>query len=569
MPDYIYLLESRLGAEQRAALARVREAAQALGINIYLAGGAVRDLITGMPIRDLDFIVEGNPFRLARDLEKAGAVVTLEDEKLRHVEMLLPGEVDGSIAAARHEVYAHPGAKPETHWGGAMDDLRRRDFSLNAIALSLNPASLGLLLDPTNGLADLEARLVRALSIHSFTNQPVRLLRVLRYAVRMDFKIEPRTLEWFNLAIERRLHESIDPEAVGQEVRQLAREDRAAVILKEWEKHKLIFAIHPQLARRHPDYDNLAKLARVREAMLASGHRIPSAGLFAPTVHYVLRRLKSREQSSAIHRMEFRRAETEALANLHAEAEKTVKLLKGPLKNLVPKGALKPKGKAAEARLIYNFLEKVPLGQLAFIQADYSQLKALSLIRTFLHKWKPLRNQLPAAELEALGMPRGPAFDKVLESFFDLQLVGKGRNPQDRIKLLRKLAGIKPEAKKKEKPEKKKEEKKARLAKGKKGAEPAAAQPSAPSAPPGTPAVGAAVAKPAKGKTPEKPAPPEKGKKGVPQPAPKVKAPYRATEPKAARKPKPAKARKTKSKPKPKARSRTKGARKASRRKRR
>src|ERR1700734_1182456 len=107
-----------------------------------------------------------------------------------------------------------------------MEDLHRRDFSVNAIAISLNPASRGLLLDPTNGLADLESREVRALSIHSFTNQPARLLRALRYAARMDFRLESRTADWFTLAMERKLEQSIPVADIGAELRQLGREDK-------------------------------------------------------------------------------------------------------------------------------------------------------------------------------------------------------------------------------------------------------------------------------------------------------------------------------------------------------
>src|SRR5579863_7152877 len=105
MPDYMFLLESRLSPEQRAALERVRELAQGQEVNIYLTGGAVRDLISGQPIRDLDFTVEGNPTRIVRELEKGGARVTYESERLRHYELIFAGDADGSISAARENVY--------------------------------------------------------------------------------------------------------------------------------------------------------------------------------------------------------------------------------------------------------------------------------------------------------------------------------------------------------------------------------------------------------------------------------------------------------------------------------
>jgi tRNA nucleotidyltransferase/poly(A) polymerase len=440
MPDYMFLLESRLSAEQRAAVVRVQELAAAEGANIYLVGGAVRDLISGMPIRDLDFVIEGNPFRIARELEKGGARILSQDERLRHVELIFAGDADGSIAAARDDIYHRPGSKPEIRWSAVTEDLRRRDFSLNAIAISLNPASRGLLLDPTNGLADLEKREVRALSIHSFTNQPVRLLRVLRYSVRMGFKMEPRAAEWFALAIERGLHQSIPPEDVGREVRQLAREEKPAAILKSWEAHGLIGAVHAQLARRHPHYEALQRLVRARDAIVGAGCR---PRLFAPVTHALLARLKSRERSAALTRMGFRSAEKSAVAQLDAEAKKVVKILSSR--------------HTAAPRDAFTFLEKLPLDLLAFSQAEFSNAKALGKIRNFLHKWKPLRQALPSAavELEALGLPRGPKFDKVLEDLFQKQLLGKGRKPEDRTKLLRRLAGIKP-PKKKRKEEKKK-----------------------------------------------------------------------------------------------------------------
>src|SRR5580704_1600271 len=105
MPDYMYILESRLSAEQRAAMTRVQELTADAGLNLYLTGGAVRDLVSGMSIRDLDFTIEGNPSKVAHESEKGGAKIVSEDEKTRHVELIFSGNVDGSLSAAREDVY--------------------------------------------------------------------------------------------------------------------------------------------------------------------------------------------------------------------------------------------------------------------------------------------------------------------------------------------------------------------------------------------------------------------------------------------------------------------------------
>ncbi len=533
MPDYMYMLESRLSAEQRAVMERVPAAAQAHGANIYLAGGAVRDLISGMPIRDLDFVVEGNPSRIAHDMVKIGAQILEEDEELRRVELVFAGQVDGSISAARDEVYEQPGAEPQVRWSTAVDELRRRDFSINAIAISLNPASRGLVLDPTNGLADLEQnREIRVLSIHSFTNRPVRLLRAVRYSVRLGFKLEQRTAEWFTLAIQRGLLEKIAPEHAGREVRQLTREDKAIGVLQAWEKQGLIGAIHPQLARRHPDYKGLTARQKARDLMFSAGLRIPSAESFAPAVYYIFGRLKQADRTRAINRMNFRNGEMESIQHLEANAEKVVKILRAPAKKLLPKEKGAPKGKQAEARATYDYLESVPRGILAFILAEYAQPAAISKIRMYLNKWKPLRLTLPAAELEAMGMARGPQFDKVLENLFNAQLVGRGRNLQDRTKLLRKLSGIKGEMKKKE--EKKKEEKKPK-GKGVGAVAPAAAKASAAKGPAGAAPVALPGKKGAPSKSVPTPVPPTpaalkakvKPRAAVREPAPPRKKPAR------------------------------------------
>lgn len=454
MPDYMFLLESRLSPEQRAVLVRVQELAAAMGYNLYLTGGTVRDLITGATLRDLDFTVEGNPSKLARELEKGGAKILHEDERLRHVELLFGGDCPGSIAAAREDVYARPGSRPEVRWSSIMEDLRRRDFSLNAIAISLNPASRGLLLDPANGLSDIERGEIRALSIHSFTNQPERLLRAMRYAARMGFHLEARTQDWYQLAIERDLHHSITPEEAGEELRALASEERPAEILKAWEEADLLEAIHPNLDKRHPGYEAIARLSKVREELFSAGMRPRLAN---PMLAAILARLRDRERSAMLSKLGFRGPEIEAALGLEDRAAAAQKELLGR--------------KCKDPLDAFKFLEKLPLEQMAYLMAESRKSQAVSKIRAYLQKWRPLRSGLPAAiaDLESIGMPHGPKFDLVIEQFFGALLAGRGKTPEERIKILRKISGIK-------EPPKKKEEKKkpaAGAAAGKEAAKPA------------------------------------------------------------------------------------------------
>jgi tRNA nucleotidyltransferase/poly(A) polymerase len=435
----MFLLESRLSPEQRAAMMRVQELSAALGFNVYLTGGTVRDLVTGASLRDLDFTVEGNPSKIAHELEKGGAKILVDDEKLRQVELLFAGDCDGSISGARDDHYVRPGTRPEIRWSTIMEDLRRRDFSLNAIAISLNPASRGLLLDPTNGLSDIERAEVRALTIHSFTNRPVRLLRVLRFAARMGFKVEARTQEWFDLAIERELQNTITPEDAGGELRAAAREERPAVVLKSWEEHDLLEAVNPVLAKKHPDYDAINRLMKVREDLFTAGFR---PRLATPMLLAILGRLKDREQANLLGKAGFRSAEVATVLEFENEALEAQKELLGRKMN-APVDA-------------YRFLEKLPLDQMAYLLAESNKSAALSKIRAYLNKWRPIRLGLPvvASELEALGMPRGPKFDQVVEQVFAMQLTGRGKTSEERVKILRKLSGIKEQPKKKEKEKK-------------------------------------------------------------------------------------------------------------------
>src|SRR5262249_47916376 len=155
MSDYLFLMESRVSPELWKVINLVQATAASQEMNLYLAGGAIRDLIAGLPIDDLDFVVEGKALKLIPLLEKRGAQTLWSDETRQSVELQFPNGILASISMARSEVYSKPGATPTIAPATIIQDLRRRDFPMNSIAISLNANSRGLLLDPSNGLADI------------------------------------------------------------------------------------------------------------------------------------------------------------------------------------------------------------------------------------------------------------------------------------------------------------------------------------------------------------------------------------------------------------------------------
>ena len=167
MPEYTYLLDTRLTQTQRNALAQVRDAARSSGMTIFLAGGAVRDLTTGSSVRDLDFSVQGNALELEQAITERGGTLWGRHDASRTLFFWFPGSVRVEVASTRAESFPKPG-QPQYSWSGIVDDLHRRDFTANAMALSLNEGSYGLLLDPLNGVADIEARQLRLVSNYGF-----------------------------------------------------------------------------------------------------------------------------------------------------------------------------------------------------------------------------------------------------------------------------------------------------------------------------------------------------------------------------------------------------------------
>lgn len=424
MPDFLFLMESRLTPEQLAVIQRLQDLAAQQGVNLFLVGGALRDMLCGHPIRDLDFAVEGNALRLARALEKLPGVVPREmDERRRSAELEFPGDVPVEVAQCRTEHYPKTGVEPEITPAGIHGDLRRRDFSLNAIGLSLNPASRGLVLDPNNGLGDIERHEIRGLHNYSFVDDPSRMLRLVRFRTRLRFTVDSKTDAQFRSAKERGLLAYALPRHMRKELREITREQSPSDILKALDKEGLTTIFHPKLTGQRLNLPALVKMEKTARWLEEQGLR---PRLYGPCVFFLTQKLPPADRAVFARRLQMKRSDTDPWMKLPEEGKKLVRLLGSREANTPSKA--------------FQVLARQPAELILFVRLFFPQKKVQDKLKNYLSRHRPLKEKLPEKELRALGVPPDtPRYAKILDLLFVAVLDGKAKSRTEQLKYLKKL----------------------------------------------------------------------------------------------------------------------------------
>jgi len=406
MSDYMFMLDSHMSAEQSKAVAAVRDAAENANLNLFLTGGAMRDMMGGFAIRDLDFTVEGGTIKFAKAIaQKAHAEVLSVDEPRKSVELLFPGKVAASISMARQEKYPKPGGKPQIQPATIHEDLSGRDFTVNAIALSLGKASRGLLLDPTNGLGDLSRKELRAINNYAFYDDPSRILRLIRFRVRLGFAVDERTQSQYDNVREAKLETKISSAALEQELRQIANEPLAGEVLKALEDAQLIQLFSPALTGAKLNLPSFQKLQKAHQAF-AGGAEI-MGNSYALFLFLLFEKLTSKERTQLIAHPGIPRAEVDAAGRLEAKAAKVEKELAN---------AKLPKPSA-----LYAILTKVPGEILLFLLMRSNQRLVIDRIKNYLQKYLPAAQEI--SEKDVVGAEPGtPKFAKLYQKLVAARL---------------------------------------------------------------------------------------------------------------------------------------------------
>ncbi|MEO8098658.1 MAG: hypothetical protein ABI811_13225 [Acidobacteriota bacterium] len=401
MSDYMFMLESHLTGEQYRVVGQVQAAANEAGLALFLTGGAMRDISGGFPVRDLDFTTEGNPSKVVKALvKKTGAEVVSEDDKKKSVDLIFPGGVTVELAMARTEKFAKSAGKPTITPSTIHEDLLCRDFTVNAVALSLNRASLGLLIDPSNGMGDIERKELRTIYNYSFYDDPGRLLRLVRFKVRLGYAVDERTRSQVENSIEAGMLEKIDAEALGAELRNMAHEATPHDLIKALEEEKLLGLYSPALAAGKADYGTLMKLQKAWQ-MVPFGFEfhVNHLPLF---LEALLEKLNAKEAAALVKAAGITRAEVSAKEKLAPAAKKLEKALQS--------------AKLQKASALYQLLVKSPGEQILYLAMHSGQRLVQDRIKHYFQKYLPMSLEVTDELVAATGaVPGTPKFAKAKE----------------------------------------------------------------------------------------------------------------------------------------------------------
>ena len=377
-----------------------------LGQKAYLVGGIIRDLLLGYPNLDLDLVVEGDAVKLAKQVAEIGQARLLAHKrfgtaKLRYDDFTL------DLATARRETYARPGALPAVTPGDLNDDLIRRDFSINAMAISLAADNYGELVDPYLGRTDLEHRLIRILHSRSFTDDATRILRGVRYEQRFGFEFEARTADLLERNIP--MLDTISGDRIRHELELILKEQRPELAIRRLGDLGILAMFGPSFKCDGWIAERFVTVRRLKKPT-----QLPS--LYFCLLIYSL---NETEVEQFLVRLNMPSKLSRAMRDtLHLRTR--LPLLDTP--------SLKP------SQVYYLLTEYDPLAIQANAIATESPTVRRSL-RLYLTKLRYIKTALNGEELKRLGISPGPEMGRVLRMLQKAKLEGEVRTKSDEKKL--------------------------------------------------------------------------------------------------------------------------------------
>ncbi|MCS7241426.1 MAG: CBS domain-containing protein [Candidatus Caldatribacterium sp.] len=408
LTEKLYL---HFGPETMNLLGTVAEVAKRAGFMVYLVGGVVRDIILGVPNEDLDLVVEGDAIAFAHLLKQylGGKVVPYPPFGTAILFSKDGKRID--LASARHEFYAFPGAPPQVEYANLRRDLFRRDFTVNAMAISLHPESFGRLFDFFGGLRDLERKVLRVLHPLSFVEDPARAIRAVRFEGKYGFSIEPFTLSLLKQTVREGFLLKIKPDRLKEELSLILALPDFPRYLSRMYQLDMFPSLFPGCIWKvefEEVYNRLLSFLSVYDTSSCDPLLLKLSPLLGSMNPECLGDLRTRLSLS--------KRSVQKIATFLEQKEYVVQELRRSfLRNSE----------------IYTLCSLFSLEFLLFLLAEYHGSIVAERIKRYLEEWRNMKPVLSGHALKAFGIPEGPVYGRILREVLLAQVDGEIHTPEE------------------------------------------------------------------------------------------------------------------------------------------
>jgi len=394
------------------------------GAKAYLVGGFVRDLLLGVDNLDLDIALEGDGIKFAEAFAKSMQAQAICHKRFGTAKINITPQLKVDIASTRKESYPHPASLPLVERGMLEDDLIRRDFTINTLAISLNRRDFGRLLDMFSGKRDIADKVIRVLHDASFVDDPTRILRAVRFEQRYGFRIEPRTMSCLKKALKQDMLNVVQPQRLRQELALILREKDPWKPVKRLQGITGLDFLDPGLSLSK----NSAALFRSAGRQIAwFESNFPKHRRLDTWLIYLMALLEGSNKAGIdriCRKFVFTRGEEKRLVSF-------VSLRSGVLDRLSRKKLLPSD--------VFHTLEDLSYEVILLIKSCTRDKLAQGRIEEFFHKYNGTNLSVGGHHLKELGFVPGPHFQKIFRELLNEKLNGRLKGREDELEFLKKL----------------------------------------------------------------------------------------------------------------------------------
>ncbi len=397
----------------------------------FVAGGFVRDIIMGVKNYDADVVVEGNAIEFSREFAAKVRGSLVIHKKFGTATVVMPWGLTGKdrfkvdMATARREKYERPAALPDVEFSSLRDDLYRRDFTINAMAVSINRKNFGQLIDFFEGQRHIESGVISVLHEGSFIDDPTRIFRAVRFEQRYGFRIDSPTEELIKTAIKKDMFGMTEKQRIREElILMLKEEDPMRAITRMHELDELRF-IHPKIRHDKRSKELFKSISDACHWYKGSFLKKRAIDTWLIYLMALFEDLDTRSTRSICERFVFRRFDKIRILSYKGEGDKILRFLSGSL--------------ALSASKVYKKLRGLSYEVILLLMAKAKSDRSRKAIRDFLIKYNRTKISITGNDMKEIGYSPGPSMGRALEKILFAKIDGKIENKTEERKLAKSL----------------------------------------------------------------------------------------------------------------------------------